>query len=96
MITQLDQQGLDLARRIFDHFTKGGLEFAREIISLENQIQTNSAKNSDQHVKSVPLSEIVFPTSDITPDELGVKSTENALPLDQERTIQSDQDSLPF
>ena len=96
MITQ-EKQAIELAKRVFEHFSKDGLGLAREIIALENQIQTISAENSDQHGKPATSSEITFPTSDITPDEMGLTTEAKPdQPLTQGRTIESDQDSLPF
>ncbi|NQV01163.1 MAG: hypothetical protein HQ542_00825 [Bacteroidia bacterium] len=97
MITKQDKQGLDLALKIFDHFTHGGLQLAREIIILELQLEGEPDRNSLPLKQPKNNDEIVFPISDITPDELGLPTdVENAQPFDRERTISSEEDNLPF
>lgn len=92
-----NKQGLDLARKVFDHFAPGELQLAREIIDLESLLDAEPEENRQPSQQTETKAEIVFPTSDIAPDELGLtEDAENEQPFDQERTISSEEDNLPF
>jgi len=86
MKTENEKKALDLAKKVFEHFTRDALPLAREIIAIENEVQESGDSAID------------FPTSDITPSDLGItpEHLENGLPSDRERTISSEVDSLPF
>jgi len=86
MKTENEKKALDLAKKVFEHFTRDALPLAREIIAIENEGQQRGDSAID------------FPTSDITPSDLGITAEhlENGLPPDRERTISSEVDNLPF
>jgi len=86
MKTENEKKALDLAKKVFEHFTRDALPLAREIIAIENEEQQQGDAG------------INFPTSDITPSDLGITAEhlENGLPPDRERTISSEGDNLPF
>jgi len=86
MKTENEKKALDLAKKVFEHFTRDALPLAREIIAIENEEQHDGE------------SAINFPTSDITPSDLGITSEhlENGQPPDRERTIEAEVDNLPF
>ena len=86
MKTENEQKALQLAKRVFDHFTRDALPLAREIIAIENEGQQSGDSDID------------FPTSDISPSDLGVtqEHKQEQQPLHRERTISSEGDNLPF
>ena len=86
MKTENQMKALDLAKKVFEHFTRDALPLAREIIAIENEGQQDGESAID------------FPTSDITPSERGVtqEHQQEQKPPDRERTISSDVDNLPF
>ena len=86
MKTENEKKALDLAKKVFEHFTRDGLPLAREIIAIENEGQQEGDSAID------------FPTSDITLSDLGVapELQQEQQPFDLERTISSEKDNLPF
>jgi len=86
MKTENEKKALDLAKKVFEHFTRDALPLAREIIAIENEEQQQGDAG------------INFPTSDITPSDLGVtqEHKQEQQPLHRERTISSEGDNLPF
>lgn len=96
MITK-EKQALELAKRVFEHFTRDALSLAREIIAMEATMQMGSDKTPAKLEEPITGSEIVFPTSDINPSDLGItEDAQKQQPLARERTISSEEDSLPF
>lgn len=43
MTTENQRQALDLAKRIFEHFTRDALPLAREILAMERQLESNES-----------------------------------------------------
>ena len=86
MKTENQMKALDLAKKVFEHFTRDALPLAREIIAIENVGQQDGDSAID------------FPTSDITPSDLDtkVKHPKEQQPFDRERSITSEVDNLPF
>ena len=86
MKTENQMKALDLAKKVFEHFTRDALPLARQIIAMENEVQQQGESTID------------FPTSDISPSDLGITSEhqQEKQPPDRERSISSEQDNLPF
>ena len=86
MKTENHMKALDLAKKVFEHFTRDALPLARQIIAMENEVQQQGESTID------------FPTSDISPSDLGItpEHLENGQPPDRERMISSEVDNLPF
>ena len=86
MKTENQMNALDLAKKVFEHFTRDALPLARQIIAMENEGQQQGESAID------------FPTSDITTSDLGITSEhqQEQQPFDLERTISSEKDNLPF
>ena len=67
MITETEQNALQLAKRVFEHFTHDALPIAREIIAMENELGQFPVKgelNSTLEVKMRDGHD--FPVSDIS------------------------------
>ena len=96
MITETEQNALQLAKRVFEHFTHDALPIAREIIAMEHdlgQSLMNGEHNSIPEVKTIDGHD--FPVSDIS--IIGLED-DPAMPLthmDQELVYQPE-DDLPF
>ena len=86
MKTENEKKALDLAKKVFEHFTRDAFPLAREIIAIENEGQQSGDSDID------------FPTSDISPSDLGVtpEHQQEQQPFDRERIISSEVDNLPF
>ena len=86
MKTENEKKALDLAKKVFEHFTRDALPLARQIIEMENEGQQQEDPIID------------FPTSDITPSDLGVtqEHQQEQQPCDRQRIISSEMDNLPF
>ena len=84
MKTENQMKALDLAKKVFEHFTRDALSLAREIIAIEDEVKQSGESTID------------FPTSDISPSDLGITQEllENGKPLDRERTISSEVDKI--
>ena len=86
MKTENEKKALDLAKKVFEHFTRDALPLAREIIVIEEEVKQSGESAID------------FPTSDITTSDLDtkVKHPKEQQPFDRERSITSEVDNLPF
>jgi len=103
MITETENNALQLAKRVFEHFTHDALQIAREIIAMENELgqthvcseEVNAAANPIPPVKKTDVSS--FPVSEISIAGLGTDN-DPAQPikhLSQELVYQT-YDDLPF
>ena len=111
MITETEQKALQLAKKVFEHFTHDALPIAREIIAMElelgespvNTEQMNEVSESIHEVKKTdgqPINELLndFPVSDLSIIDLGVND-DPALPVNhlcEELVYQQQEDDLPF
>lgn len=111
MLTENESKALQLAKRVFDHFTKDALPFAREILALEHALGLTPVNGFAHNGHAAPIHEIeksdglpadvgnltTFPLTDIT--SLGPKESNSlAHPVyRQERElVHNPEDDLPF
>ena len=111
MITESEQKALQLAKKVFEHFTRDALPIAREIIAMELElgqpplngeppegvpISIHEVKKTDGQ----PINELLndFPVSDISITDLGVNDDPNQPVKDlcEELVYQQPEDDLPF
>ena len=98
MKTENQMKALDLAKKVFEHFTSDALPLARQIIAMENEIADPLKENDLNKEQQSGESAIDFPTSDITPSDLEVtqEHQQEQQPFDRQRIISSEVDNLPF
>jgi hypothetical protein len=91
-MTENENKALQLAKKVFEHFTKDALPFAREILALEHELGMNPVNGH-----SVNQSLTDFPVSDIT--AVVPENTVNKENIDyrrQEELVHDPVDDLPF
>ena len=102
MITENEQKALQLAKKVFEHFTRDALPIAREIIAMEHEMglpingePLSDVPNSIPEIKKTdgqPINELLndFPVSDISIDP--------AMPVKHldEELVYNPEDDLPF
>jgi hypothetical protein len=96
MITKTEQNALQLAKRVFEHFTHDALPIAREIIAMEHdlgQSPVNGELNSIPEVKTMDGHD--FPVSDIS--IIGLED-DPAMPVTHmnQQLVYQPEDDLPF
>jgi hypothetical protein len=104
-MTETENKALDLAKRVFEYFTRDALPFAREILSLEKEMGAsilNGHNGSSQDIQKTnghPVNGHLtdFPVTDITafvPEGNGNAGTINY--ARQEELVYDPADDLPF
>lgn len=109
MITETEQKALQLAKKVFEHFTHDALPIAREIIAMELELgespvkleQMNEVSESIPEIKKTdgqPIDELLndFPVSDLSIIDLGVNNSMQGTDLCEELVYQKQEDDLPF
>ena len=111
MITETEQKALQLAKKVFEHFTHDALPIAREIIAMELELgespvnveQMNEVSESIPEIKKTdgqPIDELLndFPVSDLSIIDLGVNNDSNqpVNNLCEELVYQKQDDDFPF
>lgn len=109
MITESEQKALQLAKKVFEHFTHDALPIAREIIAMELELgespvnveQMNEVSESIPEIKKTdgqPIDELLndFPVSDLSIIDLGVNNSMQGTDLCEELVYQQQDDDLPF
>lgn len=111
MITESEQKALQLAKKVFEHFTHDALPIAREIIAMELELEQSplSGESPDGVPKSIPevkktdgqpINELLndFPVSDLSIVDLGVNNdpAQPVKDLCEELVYQQQEDDLPF
>ena len=111
MITETEQKALQLAKKVFEHFTHDALPIAREIIAMELELEQPplSGESPDGVSMSIPeikktygqpINELLkdFPVSDLSIIDLGVNNDRNQPVKDlcEELVYQQLEDDLPF
>ena len=96
MITETEQNALQLAKRVFEHFTHDALPIAREIIAMEHELEqspVNGELNSNLEVKTMGVND--FPVSDIS--IIGLED-DPAMPVTHmnQQLVYQPEDDLPF
>jgi hypothetical protein len=111
MITENEQRALQLAKKVFEHFTHDALPIAREIIAMELELEQSpiNGESPDGVPLSIPeikktdgqpINELLndFPVSDLSIIDLGVNNDPNQ-PINslcEELVYQQQEDDLPF
>ena len=96
MITETEQNALQLAKKVFEHFTHDALPIAREIIAMEQELgqsPVNEELNSILEVKTMDGRD--FPVSDIS--TIGLED-DPAMPVKHmnQELVYLPEDDLPF
>jgi len=101
MITQTEKNALQLAKKVFEHFTHDALPIAREIIAMEHELAESPAITEPVNGKPNTI-----PEGEKIDGPLGSKSLIDLLasdPMEELRTdhelsmlLHSQQDDLPF
>jgi hypothetical protein len=102
MITESEKNALQLAKRVFEHFTHDSLPIAREIIAMELELgnrpvngePVNGATNPIPQVKKTRVND--FPVSDISTN--GIVDDDPAQPVKKLKgeLVCQQEDDLPF
>ena len=98
MITETEQNALQLAKRVFEHFTHDALPIAREIIAMEHELgqsPVNGELNSILEVKTMGGCD--FPVSDVS--TTGFEDIDDpAMPVKHmnQELVYLPEDDLPF
>ena len=111
MITESEQKALQLAKKVFEHFTHDALPIAREIIAMELELEQTPINGEPPYriTKSIPdvkktdglpINELLndFPVSDLSVIDLGAIN-DPAMPvkhLCEELVSQQQRDDFPF
>ena len=82
MCTENEKNVLQLAKKVFEHFTHDALPIAREIIAMEQQLEELPI--------NLPVSDLQANNPDLECDPMGVNQQRN------EELVLSPEDSLPF
>ena len=111
MITESEQKALQLAKKVFEHFTHDALPIAREIIAMEHELgespvnvkQMNEVSESIPEIKKTdgqPIDELLndFPVSDLSIIGLEVNDDPTQPVKDpcEQLVYQKQEDDLPF
>jgi hypothetical protein len=86
MITDNDNKALQLAKKVFEHFTHDALPIAREIISLERELSQDNEKPD--------------PSTDFTGQQANdpshLEEQSGGIPSTGETIVDNPSDDLPF
>jgi hypothetical protein len=85
MITENEQKVLQLAKKVFEHFTHDALAIAREIIAMERELK-------ESPVNEESLND--FPISDIS--AIGLDDPSQPVKYLNEELVYQQQDDFPF
>jgi len=93
MITEREKRALQLAKRVFEHFTHDVLPIAREIIAMELEMGESAiiGEPSDE-VKKTDVND--FPVSDIS--AIGLEDPAQPVKHLNEEPVYQPQDDFPF
>ena len=92
MITETEKRALQLAKKVFEHFTHDALPIAREIIAMEHELG-QSAINGNAMSNAINN----FPVAE--PSPIAIAAKENpAQPIGQlhKEIVHKPEDDLPF
>ena len=93
MITEREKKALQLAKKVFEHFTHDALPIAREIIAMELELGESPiiVEQSDE-VKKTDVND--FPVSDIS--AIGLDDPAQPVKQLNEELVYQKQDDFPF
>ena len=93
MITESEKKALQLAKKVFEHFTHDALLIAREIIAMELELgEPQVIVEPSDDVKRTDV--IDFPVSDIS--TIGLDDPEQSVKQFNEELVYQQQDDFPF
>ena len=93
MITETEKNALQLAKRVFEHFTHDSLALAREIIDMENnmgELPVNGEPNSILEVTKMDVND--FPDTNI----IGLNDPDQSVKHMNDELVCETQDDFPF
>jgi hypothetical protein len=85
MITENEQKALQLAKKVFEHFTHDALPIAREIIAMELELKESPANEESLND---------FPVADIS--AIGLDDPSQPVKHLNEELVYQQQDDFPF
>jgi len=101
MITETEKNALQLAKKVFEHFTHDALPIAREIIAMEHELAESPATTKPVNGKPSPI-----PEGEKVDGSMGSSSLIDLLASDPMEDLRTDhemsvllhgqQDDLPF
>ena len=110
MCTENERNVLQLAKKVFEHFTHDALPIAREIIAMEQQLgelpangeeipgaseETRDVKTTDEQPSSVTINNL--PVTELRAGDLGIEADPMESNKDcNEELVFAPVDSLPF
>ena len=105
MITERENRALQLAKKVFEHFTHDALPIAREILAMESELgqstvngkQVNGKEKSKSEVKKTNGQATKEPLNDFPVSDLSIKE-DPSIPCrrpDEEKGY-TPEDDLPF
>ncbi len=102
MITETEKRALQLAKRVFEHFTHDSLPIAKEILALEFEI--NQGSNGGNHIPEVTKTDSVQAATPINGSPVTKMNVDlpAGIMMEQSATVplampvNSGKDSIPF
>jgi len=88
MITETEKNALQLAKKVFEHFTHDALPIAREIIAMEHELAESPAKAKPVNGKPNPI-----PEGEKMDGPLGSKSLIDLLASDPMEDLRTDHET---
>ncbi len=93
MITESEKKALQLAKRVFEHFTQDALPIAREIIAMEHELgESPIIEEPSDEVKKTDVND--FPVSDIS--AIGLDDPAQPVKQLNEELVYQPHDDFPF
>jgi len=93
MTTETEKNALQLAKRVFEHFTHDALPIAREIITMENNMGESPVNEEPKPIHNVKTMEVNdFPDADI----IGLNDPTQPVKYVNDELVCQTQDDFPF
>jgi len=93
MITETENNALELAKRVFEHFTHDSLAIAREIIAMENNMGESPGNEEPNPIHNLQTMDVNdFPDSDI----IGLNDPAQPVKQLNDELVYSVEDDFPF
>ncbi len=93
MITDGEKRALQLAKKVFEHFTHDALPIAREILAMELELREPPVNGEPNSIPDIKKTDVIdFPDSDL----IGLDDPAQPVKHLSDELVYSTQDSFPF
>ncbi len=93
MITESEQKALQLAKKVFEHFTHDALPIAREIIAME--LEMGQTPVNEESIIGVTIADVNdFPATDVS--AIGLDDPAQPVKNRNEELVYKSEDDFPF